>query len=131
MPLHQTKDYNFKFAPYELKVRLVEEKCVGCGFYCFQGADDKDIPIFGCTYPFDTCGINKNLREPYVTVVEIASNGCVFWNETEPLKYDSEPGDWNDKALLPHGISESSVLTIGIVEFTYGKETDDGRTGSH
>jgi hypothetical protein len=120
MPLNQPKGYDLRFAPYELKVRIVEQKCIGCGFYTFEGSDEKDIPVYGCEYPSDIEGLNGQIREPYLTIVEIASNICCFWCLSDPEVIDSEPGDWSDPALVPNGISAISVV-IGQLEFYYGK----------
>ncbi len=78
MPLHKPNG-GFSDIPYSLKLAIVETNCKGCPYFREFRSSHEDETEFGCIYPTDLENINKNIREPYLTVSEIASNTCDYW----------------------------------------------------
>jgi hypothetical protein len=78
----------------------VESNCVGCPYFktvivgepIIQEGELISEMESGCFYPSDTKTINGNIREPYLTIQEIASNTCDFWKSRtawQPDKLDA------------------------------------------
>lgn len=93
MPLHKSHSYDGRFLLYSIKLAIVEQNCAGCPYLQnikvpeeladIDGTVLSDIR-FGCIYPEDIKDFNPNLREPFLTLEEIAGNGCLFWSGAIP-----------------------------------------------
>lgn len=114
--LNRTPDYDGRFLPYDIKIEIVEHNCGKCPYLtkALTGLNFENFEYeLGCSFPTDLQILNLRNREPYLTVVEIAGNGCMFWNSQflEPYKVESEPDDWSDSVLgIP--IIKTEEITI-------------------
>jgi hypothetical protein len=103
MPLHNPNGHGYSELPYSLKLAIVESNCTGCPFFHKHKIEDDTESEYGCSFPTDIALLNSHIREPYLTVSEIASNTCDFWkNRTkwELETVDATEGDWNDPATV-------------------------------
>ena len=97
MPLHKPLNTNYRELPYSLKVAIVESNCTGCAFLKKHRIEDDTESEYGCSYPTDTLLLNPHIREPYLTVSEIASNTCDFWKSH--TKWELETIESNEDIL--------------------------------
>ena len=102
MPLNRPNG-GFQGLPYSRKMALVETNCTGCP--CFMKIETKraEESEYGCSFPRDIEWVNSNIREPYLTVSEIAGNTCEFWKsytKWELETVDTREGNWNDPATV-------------------------------
>lgn len=96
MPLMKTNDIDLTHITYDTKLMLVEVNCKGCPFLRVF-LEDEFHTTYGCIYPEDIKDFNQNIREPYLTVVEIAHNTCLFWKSRLFLPEEVEtPHDYTD-----------------------------------
>jgi hypothetical protein len=103
MPLSKPNG-GFQSLPYSLKIAIVESNCTGCPCFAKIDTERAEESEYGCVFPRDIELLNTHIREPYLTVSEIASNTCEFWkNHTkwEIDAVDSTPGYELDLALTP------------------------------
>ena len=104
MPLMKTNDYNGRELPYDVKLQIVEQNCSGCPFFMLIEDPETVEPQYGCVYAKDMEQFNLVLRENYLTVSEIASNTCEFWNfwqRYQRVVDDWTPEDWADFCSQP------------------------------
>lgn len=96
MPLNKVTDLDLVHVTYATKILVVESNCKGCPYLRMFIEDDELHTTYGCVYPDDIRDFNPNIREPYLTVVEIAHNTCLFWKSQlltpeEPEEMPHEP----------------------------------------
>lgn len=110
MPLNKIEGLDLTHASYEVKVAMVLHNCQGCSYFRLMDLEDDIFPVYGCTYPTDIQDLNPYLRAPYLTIVEIAVNTCMFWRGRmmEPVPPpDSTPDeDWS--AIPPNDYQSST-----------------------
>jgi hypothetical protein len=119
MPLNRPNG-GFSSLPYSLKLTIVETNCTGCPCFKKIRTERVEESEYGCVFPRDIQLINAHIREPYLTVSEIASNTCDFWNshtKWELETIDAREGDWNDPATV-----RESLRFIAEVEHQVGEE---------
>ena len=129
MPLSHPQGFDGRFLPYSVKFEMVDHNCKGCPYLKSHEVNpleivddvinDRVVEIeYGCAYPQDISSFNKNIREPYLTISEIASNTCLFWDmytKWKEEKVDAREGDWSDPLTTPKSlrfITDRDVETL-------------------
>lgn len=104
MPLDKPEGLDLRHTTYETKVAIVEANCTGCQYFKLIRIEEDIYPVVGCTYPADLRGRNLYLSNPYLDLVEIATNTCQFWRGRmmEPVPPpDSTPGSEKEWSEVP------------------------------
>ena len=102
MPLHNPNG-GYRDLPYSLKLAMVEHNCTGCKFLKKHRIENDCESEYGCSYPEYLALLNTHIREPFLTVSEIASNTCEYWKsytKWELETVDAREGYWNDPATV-------------------------------
>ena len=141
MPLSHPQGFDGRFLPYSVKFEMVDHNCKGCPYLKSHEVNpleivediinDKVVEIeYGCAYPQDIASLNKNIREPYLTITEIASNTCLFWDmytKWREDKVDTREGNWGDFKTVPMSLHDiQGVLVLNkFEEVEYNGEVEE------